>query len=175
MKLNTDSWHFKVYKRWLRLKARNYINDSTGVDKMLVLVKGTKIHSLCLYMRVVLFWGPVKIYFFSPKALLCTLNAFLFSYIYVLLASDPSALYLRISTMIILLTVSLVVGMLVVVGIVAGTEYIKELVNNRPKTEKGPNIFWEYLKAKKQKICPTLTFNDKALEMDKKEVKGGDS
>ena len=67
------------------------------------------------------------------------------------------------------------VGVVVLVLIVAGWDYsgdqIKEYRSERrrkrnadsyekPKKEKKPNIIWEYLKAKKRKICHIIEWED---------------
>lgn len=38
--------------------------------------------------------------------------------------------------------------------------WMKVKFNNKPKKDKQPNILLEYIKAKKQKICPLIELED---------------
>lgn len=157
MKMDTGSWHFRVYKRWLQLKTRRY--RSTDLDSMLWYAKNTGTHNLCLYMRVVMFWGPIKIFFFSVPAVLSTAIMLLLGLIYLELTATDMWLFIGISDFLLIL---LGAGLLLVLStfIVMATEGLRNRFGKKEKKEKKPNIVWEYLKAKKQKICPILSFDD---------------
>ena len=156
MELDTHSWHFKVYKRWLQLKTRHY--KSTDLDNMLWYAKNTGIHNLCLYMRVVMFWGPIKIFFFSATAVLSTAVILLLGLIYLELTATDMWLFIGISNSLLVL---LGAGLLLVLSalIVMAVEGLRDHFGKKEKKEKQPSIVWAYIKAKKQKICPILSFN----------------
>ena len=163
MKLDTKSLHYKIYKRWLQIRTRNYFYNKDSredVDNMLRAVKDTTTHNLCFYMRVVFFWGPLKMYFFSPTALLTTLNAALFGYIYILLTLPSSTVFLHISRIAMITIATLIAFGLISAGLIVGSEYLREAMAKRHSKEPRPNIIWEWLKAKKRKICPTITFEE---------------
>ena len=155
MKLDTNSWHFKIYKRWLELKCGDTLWSSDTIDDMLLNIKRTRHHNLCLYMRAVMFYGPVRMFFNSIECVLGLVIAFILGYIGLELYYINEA-FTQVSFGIIL-SIGILIGATLLVG---GIEYLKSKYQKREPKDKKPNIFLEYVKAKKSKVCPMLTFND---------------
>ncbi len=158
MELDTNSWHFKIYKRWLQLKT-GYTREN-DVDKMLRRAKFTSTHNFCLYMRVVMFWGPLRMYVHSIASLLLTFILLTSGLIWLEMYMYGSPFFVLLSTALAGSILGVIVMGGAIVGIVIGTERLKEKWAGREVKEKRPSIVWEYVKAKKQKICPVLSFKD---------------
>ena len=180
MNLNTDSWHYKVYTKYLEIRSGyklgeayyNYFkgeNEPCTLEWMLWLIKRTKIHNLCVYMRVVMFWGPLLLFFKSaPAMLLTTILATLGVIYFELFIATGIAIPIIVFISGIMIMALLAVTILVAVGVIVlllnnfVLSPLKQKMSGKipePKMPETLSLVWEYIKAKKKKICPMLTFD----------------
>lgn len=141
MKISTKSWHYRSMEKAGIVDPHNCIN-------------------LCMYIRGLLLTFIIPIWFIiSPFLTYISLQFYL-----------PNARYNPPISEVIGITFMLV-GIygtfidLVIIYSMVDEFYVNHIQQhlsflNKPKKEHYPNIFIEYLKAKKQKMCPLVEFED---------------
>ncbi len=143
MKISKQSWHYQLYQLMERLDI------VTMYDK----------NDLCSYMRGLIISISIPI-----TMILSPYTAYLFHITGVLDSHPPLVSFLVLAGLFLWTIVGLIADCLLI--FVIGIHYInKYIISKIPKREKQqkekkPNILIEYLKAKKQKICPLIEFEE---------------
>ena len=188
MEIREDTWHCKIYRKWLILnwKASQgiaqvsiYNSDKIGWDyykpevapleELLSNAKSTRTHNLCLYMRAVLIWGPMRICWSSHLlwAIIGTISAWtLASGAYVWSSMIPQAL---------LAILDVFVAFCIIIGasypwrvqiddkltdwcgtLATWLTKRRKLSQERKQKSFLSTVAIPYLKSRKKKMCPTI-------------------
>jgi hypothetical protein len=164
MKLNPNSWHYKVYVFNSQLNAR-WNDHSDFVDFP---HHGNNI-GLCPYMRMIFVWGPLTMLAYVATIAVIVGTVWVF----------PSGATGGITgTLWLLGTLSAIIGGLLGIAYVSDWRQEKTLAKHKERLElkdsmtynewqehnKPPETFWtlcrDYLKSMKTKICPVLEINN---------------
>lgn len=145
MKVNKNSWHYKL--------LTGDIFGIQGVNSWNVS------SSLCLYFWQVVFmllWKGVALFFLTPfviNSLLILPLASIFGLITtgVIVQGDTGL------TVLVMELIVIIVFVIVWAGLSLYT-FLKDKTDLAEVVEKEPNLFVEYLKAKKNKLCPIIEF-----------------
>jgi K+-sensing histidine kinase KdpD len=140
MIVSRNSWHWHLYKASTEIITRtfrfiHYDMDASRVD-------------LCSYMRAMLLLAPL-----SLAVTVAFWGWAFFVLLYTPFFTENKASFVILVMIAILTTV--------IVSIVAlmnylGNKFNQAASNRSPRPPKQPNLFWEYLKAMKARICPIL-------------------
>lgn len=166
MKINRDSWHFKLIQEYDR-------------DLAWELKHGFRI-SFCKYFWCVMWCFPKLLALFLMLALLAAmaftgfcllivypLNFLLIGLFDIVLLEDTSGIGSFGMVLSLMLTVCLSFAMAFQGDLKVVPKYLK-LPAKEPKPkvniDKKPNIFLEYIKAKKAKMCPLVTLQENTDE-----------
>lgn len=145
MKVNKNSWHYRLLTGEIfGIEGINSWNVSS---------------SLCLYFWQVVFallWKGVALFFLIPFVI----NALLIMPMTFILGWITTGVMLQGDTGL----TKLVIELIVIIGCVitwAGLSlytFLKDKTDLAGVVEKEPNLFVEYIKAKKNKLCPIIEF-----------------
>lgn len=135
MKISNQSWHYKLMK-WVGITDPR---DRTN---------------LCSYIRGIFLTITIPLVLILSPIIIA---------IVLLLGLEPSG-WIFAATIVTIFEVAI----LIVIGYTILSDYYSETIKhilfpNRIK-RKEPNIFFEWLKAKKQKICPMIEFTNERSE-----------
>ena len=175
MNIDKETWHYKLYRWWLEIKCKrvvhcNYNDEMYDFDNNDYIAfddaSDEFIHgrlditpNLCLYIKVVLLYAPFRKAINNKVFQLISLNLGLLGVIVLEFVNSEFNELMFI--------LGIVTG---IIGILAGicfaifilVENIKAYRESKLFTEKKPtfynSIVKPYIKAKKSKICPFLTF-----------------
>ena len=152
MKINTNSWHWKVFLKWERRKRRTayYYERPKTLD-------------LCRYFRTVMIYAPLRWFFqregrVKPAAVFMALGFLAYlSIVGVMLAREHGWAFSLIPF----------AGTLAFLGLLFGADFLLELYGNlrerraaKGEGKREPSLVWEYVKARKRKVCPILEIED---------------
>ena len=173
MKIDKETWHYKLYRWWLEIKCKrihcNYDNEIYDYDKgeyiELATASDELIHerlnitpNLCLYIKVVLLYAPFRKAINNRVFQLIWLNIALSTIIYFEFINSEFNKFM-FTLGISLALIGIILGIVYIV--VMSCEAIVEYRYNKYE-EKKPTFYTSivkpYIKAKKSKICPFLTF-----------------
>ena len=145
MKVNKNSWHYRL--------LTGDIFGIQGVNSWNVS------SSLCLYFWQVVFmllWKGVALFFLTPFVI----NSLLILPLVSTLGLITTGVIVQGNTGLTVLVMELIV-IIVVVIVLAGLSlytFLKDKTDLADVVEKDPNLFVEYIKAKKNKLCPIIEF-----------------
>lgn len=158
MRLSKDTWHYRNYELWLDrsefLKAHELRNGYRQID-------------LCTYIRIALFWGPIRRIPRWCDAHPIAAIGIVFSVVWVtlggLISLDSDMTLFQAFILYPAIVFSLLIAL---AGVVMGVYYLGEwLVDRKETVEKAqPNIIFEHIKAKKRKVCPLIEFEHDEVE-----------
>lgn len=144
MKINTDSWHYKI-------QYRNYINPEDN-------------NNLCAYMRGLILALATELMAIVIIPIFLITSPFIFLYSFFneyLYDNETWRLLFGLSI------IGTIIDIVIILNkIKIWTNMIEPFLhmlttkeqNIEEKKDKKPNIFIEWIKAKKQKICPIIEF-----------------
>lgn len=145
MKVNKNSWHYRLLT-----------GDIFGIQG----VNSWNVNSyLCLYFWQVVFmllWKGVALFFLTPFVI----NSLLILPLVSTLGVITTGVIVQGDTGLTVLVMELIV-IIVFVIVWAGLSlytFLKDKTDLVGVVEKEPNLFVEYIKAKKNKLCPTIEF-----------------
>ena len=145
MKVNKNSWHYRL--------LTGDIFGIQGVNSWNVS------SSLCLYFWQVVFmllWKGVALFFLTPFVI----NSLLILPLVSTLGLITTGVIVQGDTGLTVLVMELIV-IIVFVLVLAGLSlytFLKDKTDLADVVEKDPNLFVEYIKAKKNKLCPIIEF-----------------
>ena len=145
MKVNKNSWHYRL--------LTGDIFGIQGVNSWNVS------SSLCLYFWQVVFmllWKGVALFFLTPFVI----NSLLILPLVSTLGLITTGVIVQGDTGLTVLVMELIV-IIVFVIVLAGLSlytFLKDKTDLADVVEKDPNLFVEYIKAKKNKLCPIIEF-----------------
>ena len=145
MKVNKNSWHYRL--------LTGDIFGIQGVNSWNVS------SSLCLYFWQVVFmllWKGVALIFLTPFVI----NSLLILPLVSTLGLITTGVIVQGDTGLTVLVMELIV-IIVFVIVLAGLSlytFLKDKTDLADVVEKDPNLFVEYIKAKKNKLCPIIEF-----------------
>ena len=145
MKVNKNSWHYRL--------LTGDIFGIQGVNSWNVS------SSLCLYFWQVVFmllWKGVALFFLTPFVI----NSLLILPLVSTLGLITTGVIVQGDTGLTVLVMELIV-IIVFVIVLAGLclyTFLKDKTDLADVVEKDPNLFVEYIKAKKNKLCPIIEF-----------------
>lgn len=145
MKVNKNSWHYRLLTGDIfGIQGVNYWNVSS---------------SLCLYFWQVVFvllWKGVALFFLIPFVI----NALLIMPLVSTLGVITTGVMLQEDTGLIILVIELIViiGFVITWAELSLYTFLKDKTDLAEVVEKEPNLFVEYIKAKKNKLCPIIEF-----------------
>ena len=190
MIINNKIWGYKLYRWWLEAKVRARFSwgvidhYESGVlletpvkdASMPLLHKSARIApNFCLYVRVVLLYAPLRKLVLNKYFLPSIANLVVYSFILATLLSESFRLgdgyEISLGT-IVLLCMFAAAGLIVGVGYSIQQSWNK-LRNKSAEISFTPSIYKTvikpYVKAKKQKICPMITFEEEVMPIFEKE------
>ena len=145
MKVNNNSWHYRLLTGDIFvIQGVNSWNVSS---------------SLCLYFWQVVFmllWKGVALFFLTPFVI----NSLLILPLVSTLGLITTGVIVQGDTGLTVLVMELIV-IIVFVIVLAGLSlytFLKDKTDLADVVEKDPNLFVEYIKAKKNKLCPIIEF-----------------
>ncbi len=145
MKVNKNSWHYRLLTGEIfGIQGVNYWNVSS---------------SLCLYFWQVVFvllLKGVALFFLIPFVI----NALLIMPLVSTLGVITTGVMLQRDTGLTILVIELIVIICCVITWAGSSLYtsLKDKTDLAEGVEKEPNLFVEYIKAKKNKLCPIIEF-----------------
>ena len=145
MKVHKNSWHYRL--------LTGDIFGIQGVNSWNVS------SSLCLYFWQVVFmllWKGVALFFLTPFVI----NSLLILPLVSTLGLITTGVIVQGDTGLTVLVMELIV-IIVFVIVLAGLSlytFLKDKTDLADVVEKDPNLFVEYIKAKKNKLCPIIEF-----------------
>ena len=156
MEISKDSWHYKLIKEWDNDLAWDLNHRPTSV-------------SFCKYFWCVLWCFPkilatllvlvflaACVFFGFMLFVVYPLNFFLIGLFDIVLLEDTGAFGI-VGLSIILLAVSIIGIVETLMGNIKG---VPAYLKRTSVKEKKPSLLWEYIKAKKAKVCPLVTLKD---------------
>lgn len=161
MEVSKKSWHMRVYLWWYSHKYSTDANYKTSTN-------------LCPYMRVVLFWAPLRFIFWDwVKLLTYTDEKGGKLYLSLNMLTTPASIYI-IPKLAGYVSYDLKVGLWIVYAAVALTSIAMLMVaigihvvgkwKNKPREVKPPSVFWSLIKARAQanhdRVCPEIQITD---------------
>lgn len=176
MKIHKDMWHYRLYRWWLEHKFVSkfgkyqdlYVwnDDGDDIEYTIEEAPDALIHerlhipaNLCLYIKAVLIYAPCQKIITNRIFRWSAINLALMGLIYFELTNSVVN-----DTMLVLggLVSIVVLGLSIIIGILFICDKPNDIYQNRETKEKEPTFYKSvvkpYLKARKEKICPFLTF-----------------
>lgn len=171
MNIKKDTWHYKLYRKWLETKAKRLQGPYGTVggveitecpdEKLLYAIKYIKQHNLCLYIRAVLLYMPFRLIFTNVYLYIfaaLSLESFI---LYQELAGNPIVLKLMFELGLVLFGISIIVFLVAIASY--GEDKFKSIIYRRKlENEKTfyKTVIKPYMKSIKEKTCPFINFEN---------------
>lgn len=183
MKIDKDTWHYRLYRWWLESKfihrfgSYHLLWDNTtqddvdyelkdASDKLVLRYLSMPTPNLCQYINAVLIYAPLRKLFNSNYFYLTMLNIIIFVVLYMEQVNSEFNENMFVFG-IVVMTIAIAFGIFSLIWYLGdkaihGIKDIYHAWRNQPQPERKPTFYKSvvkpYVKARKAKICPFLTF-----------------
>jgi hypothetical protein len=161
MKINRNSWHYKLIKEWDSSTAYDLKYNKTGVSFCKYFWSVMLCFPKILAAMLLIALGVAVLIGCAVFLVIYPLNFLLIGLFDIVLFNDPNSM--GPAGLFVALLIALFIGIMETMdnSMKVVPSYLKRTkVPLEPSKEKKPSLLWEYIKAKKAKMCPLVTLDN---------------